>query len=267
MKIQERLILFILMSSHYMLIKILKLSLHYLESIVVGTLITIQNLSQLTKNKSLAYFKDVIITNTKTQILFGDMTAEESEYWAAELGNKKKWKYKRILADSKTSEGADKITANLMSAETTYVPYYKPGKLTTLPFKTCVYKTKSDSGKTIVGRGATNFIDKKYYEQHKSANYNFEIFGHSSSYNSNYFNGENYNESMFSSGNLQNAQKNNNIIVENKYSKGNDDIFIDVDNDGVNDFIIEPLSTSSSKETNINALNNSDDTTVIDLKK
>ena len=196
------------------------------------------------------------------------MTAEESEYWAAELGNKKKWKYKRILADSKTTEGADKITANLMTAETTYVPYYKPGKLTTLPFKTCVYKTKSDSGKTVVGRGTTDFINKKYYEQHKCANYNFEIFGHNSSYNSKYFNGENYNnENMFSSNNMPNTQ-NNSIIVENKYSKSNDDIFIDVDNDGVNDFIIEPLSsTSSSKETNINTLNNSDDATVIDLKK
>lgn len=235
-----------------------------------GTLITIQNLSQLTKTKSLAYFKDVIITNTKTQILFGDMTAQESEYWAAELGNKKKWKYKRILADSKTTEGADKITANLMTAETAYVPYYKPGKLTTLPFKVCVYKTKTESGKSIVGRGKTDFIDKKYYEKHKVANYNFEVFGHnsSSSGDSTYFSGENYRESKMLSYNDKNIIDANAVIKDANSKVKEQEIFIDVDNDGVNDFIVEPLTrTNKTNEININSINTSTDSTVIDLKK
>ena len=236
-----------------------------------GTLITIQNLSQLTKNKSLAYFKDVIITNTKTQILFGDMTAQEAEYWAAELGKKKKWKYKRVMADSKTQEGADKITANLMTAETDYVPYYKPGKLTILPFKTCVYKTKNEAGKTIVGRGKTDFIDKKYYEKHKSANYNFEAFGHnsSSSSDSSYFNGENYRDTKMLSYNDSNTIDTNAVISgRNSSSSKQQEIFIDVDNDGINDFIVEPLTRSThSREININNLTHSDDSNVIDLKK
>ena len=235
-----------------------------------GTLITIQNLSQLTKNKSLAYFKDVIITNTKTQILFGDMTAQESEYWAAELGNKRRWKYKRIMADPKTTEGADKITANLMSAETAYVPYYKPGKLTTLPFKTCVYKTKNESGKTIVGRGKTDFIDKKYYEKHKSANYNFEAFGHtsSSSNDSEFFSGSNYKDSKMLSYNNDNIIDANAVISTTNMK--HPDIYIDVDNDGINDFVVEPLSKpNTSKELNINSItnNNNSDSTIIDLKK
>lgn len=233
-----------------------------------GTLITIQNLSQLTKNRSLAYFKDVIITNTKTQILFGDMTAEESEYWAAELGNKKKWKYKRILADSKTPEGADKVTANFMTAEIAYVPYYKPGKLTVLPFKTCVYKTKNESGKTIVGRGKTDFINKKYYEKHNSIEYNFEAFkykGSANSAESAYFTGENYADTkMFSATNVIDT---NPITTENKVKNAPTDIFIDVDNDGINDFVIEPLvNSNSSNEININSIT-STDSTVIDLKK
>ncbi len=231
-----------------------------------GTLITIQNLSQLTKNKSLAYFKDVIITNTKTQILFGDMTAEESEYWAAELGNKKKWKYKRILADSKTTEGADKITANLMTAETAYVPYYKPGKLTTLPFKTCVYKTKNESGKTIVGRGKTDFIDKKYYEPHQCADYNFVAFGHSSSASSSssYFSGDAYSDQKLFSNNTVDT----NVIVSNSKVK-HPDIFIDVDNDGINDFVVEPLiKEPNKKELDITSITQkSDDSNVIDYKK
>lgn len=236
-----------------------------------GTLITIQNLSQLTKNKSLAYFKDVIITNTKTQILFGDMTAQESEYWSAELGKKKKWKYKRIMADSKTQEGADKITANLMTAETDYVPYYKPGKLTTLPFKTCVYKTKNENGKTIVGRGKTDFINKKYYAAHTSANYNFAAFGHTSSSSvanstgSGYFSGEAYRDTKMLSNNSENLIDVDTVISNTNRSVKHPDIFIDVDNDGVNDFIVEPLTTK--KELDINSIKNSGDSTIIDLKK
>lgn len=237
-----------------------------------GTLITIQNLSQLTKNKSLAYFKDVIITNTKTQILFGDMTAQESEYWSAELGNKKKWKYKRIMADSKTQDGADKITSNLMTAEISYVPYYKPGKLTTLPFKTCVYKTKNENGKTIVGRGKTDFINKKYYSAHASANYNFAAFGHSSSSSmtssnngSGYFSGEAYRDTKMLYNSNENLIDVDNVISNTTRSVKHPDIFIDVDNDGVNDFIVEPLT--SKKELDMNSIKNSNDSTVIDLKK
>ena len=264
----------------------------------VGTLITIQNLSQLTKNKSLAYFKDVIITNTKTQIVFGDMTAEESEFWSKEFGNKKKWKYKRILADPKTQEGADKITANFMTAETNYSPHYKPAKIVNLAFKTCVYRTKNESGKSIVGRGKTDFINKKYYEPHKSANYNFEIFRPDEdeikeqyatesttendlnlavpSYvadtnststtsstnfvpNSSYYNPTitddlidiNINNSKLNSKNANNeetikkpelSEDDMRILVENN------ELFIDVNHDGINDFVIDSLIFPTKKE-------------------
>jgi hypothetical protein len=177
------------------------------------------------------------------------MTAEESEYWAAELGTKKKWKYKRILADSKTEEGADKITSNLMGAEIAYVPYYKPGKLTTLPFKTCVYKTKNEAGKSIVGRGKTDFINKKYYEEHKCAEYNFEAFEHGD-YSSRYDN--DYDTGIF-------VNENN-----EKSTHYSNDIYVDVDNDGTNDFIVEPLKPRNSKEINMkNVTSDGNDSTVI----
>ena len=155
-----------------------------------------------------------------------------------------------------------------MTAETDYVPYYKPGKLTILPFKTCVYKTKNDSGKTIVGRGKTDFIDKKYYEKHKSANYNFEVFGSSSSSNeSNYFSGETYNDTKMLSRNDNNVIETNAIISDKKYTN-NSDLFIDVDNDGINDFIVEPLSKSyESKELNTATLTTQDDPNVITIKR
>ena len=236
----------------------------------VGTLITIQNLSQLTKNRSLAYFKDVIITNTKTQIMFGDMTAEESDFWSKELGTKKKWKYKRVLADPTTQEGADKLKANFMTAETDYKPYYKPAKIVNLAFKTCVYRTKNDSGKSIVGRGKTDFINKKYYEPHKSANYDFEMFRPDDPKEETPVDSISQNEEKYS---YISATTNEPILDQNQSyytptfsddlidinidSKAkstattpvpNNELYIDVNHDGINDFVVENFIASSNTE-------------------
>ena len=158
-----------------------------------------------------------------------------------------------------------------MSAEIACVPFYKPGKLTTLPFKTCVYKTKNENGKTIVGRGKTDFINKKYYAAHTSANYNFAAFGHTSSSSvanstgSGYFSGEAYRDTKMLSNNNENLIDVDTVISNTNRSVKHPDIFIDVDNDGVNDFIVEPLTTK--KELDINSIKNSGDSTIIDLKK
>ena len=60
-----------------------------------------------------------------------------------------------------------------MKASKDYPANYKAVKFVNMGFKKCIYKTKSASGKNIVGRGATDFINKKHLEKHKFANYNF----------------------------------------------------------------------------------------------
>ena len=59
--------------------------------------------------------------------------------------------------------------------------YYKAGKIVGLKFKQCIYKTKTASGKTIVGRGMSDFINKKYYEEHKCAKYDFQLYADANS--------------------------------------------------------------------------------------
>ena len=243
-----------------------------------GTLITVQNLSQLTKTSSLAYFKDVIITNSKTRIVFGDMTWDEAEYWQKEMGTKKKWKYDNLLADSKTEEGAAKIKQNLMKASKDFPANYKAVKFVNMGFKKCIYKTKNASGKNIVGRGATDFINKKHLEKHKFSNYNFEIFGHGNSNKptedtSAFFTGDEFSTTtpLFAqdTGTYINTQA---TIL----SKDNGEIYVDANNDGVNDFsIITPYETYKKKNTSSDSNNdnfidlsgNSNDGIIVDIKK
>lgn len=236
-----------------------------------GTLITVQNLSQLTKTSSLAYFKDVIITNSKTRIVFGDMTWEEAEYWQKEMGTKKKWKYDKVLVDSKTQEGADKMTQAYMKGSKDYPANYKAVKFVNMGFKKCIYKTKSSSGKNIVGRGATDFINKKHLEKHKFANFNFEVFGHG---NANvtaedttaFFSGDEYTP-------VKAFSQSNNYTDTNSNATNNGEIFIDTNYENANDLsIITPYETYKKKNTSSDSTlfdlsANNEDSIVLDYKK
>lgn len=212
-----------------------------------GTLITIQNLSQLTKKHSLAYFKDVIITNTKTQIIFGDMTAEEADFWQKELGSYKKWTYRtEKIYDDKDEKDVKSQTEALMKPEKQQKDYYKAGKIVSLKFKQCIYKTKTSGGKTIVGRGMADFINKKYYESHKCSKYDFELFGMpnssattNSSDTSHFFSGDDAKEKMLSSDDdaldivvESNVSRRNNINVSDSLDmstvQDNDSVIIDL---------------------------------------
>ena len=183
-----------------------------------------------------------MLTNTKTQVVFGDLTAEESEFWAKELGQKKKWDYrsKKIL-DTATAEGDKAQTEAFMQSEQKYVDNYKPGKIFNLKFKQCVYKTKDRKGGRIVGLGATDFIKADYYKEHKMSSYDFETFGHTPTPNNSNdatSTSPNYTDKpSFTSSDAPIDTKSNlsNDFTTRKANNKIEDIFIDLDNDGIND--------------------------------
>lgn len=219
-----------------------------------GTLITIQNLSQLSRVKALN-FKDIVLTNTKTQVVFGDLTAEESEFWAKELGQKKKWDYKtKKVLDTSTEEGDKAQTEAFMASEQKYVDNYKAGKIFNLKFKQCVYKTKDVKGGRVVGLGTTDFIKAESYKEHKMSEYDFESFGSTSS-NSSHLKGQADNM-LF--GDMPSSSKTEAAPVSNGSGIGGfetqradnskvEDIFIDLDNDGINDLSYSDPIVSNNK--------------------
>lgn len=215
-----------------------------------GTLITIQNLSQLSRVKGLD-FRDIVLTNTKSQIVFGDLTEAESQFWSLELGQKKKWNYRQTkILDTTTKEGDKAQTEAFMGSKIDYVPNYKPGKIFNLKFKQCVYRTKNVNGGRVVGLGATDFIKGDYYKEHKMSEYDFDAYGHNSSGSSNVVNSTtdpnasanmgtdvtqisavspitSQNNSPSGIGEFGTTVVNDNSKIEN--------IYIDLDGDGVND--------------------------------
>lgn len=142
-----------------------------------GMTIAIQNLSQLERSKSMKFYKQVVTSNSRTQAVFGDTNWEDSEYWAEAFGKYEYWDIgsgetvKPLENVTKEEENRERISMKIDFTEN-----IKPFYLTELPFKTLFYKTRDASGSTILGKGSTEFLDKKYLKKYDSAEYDFEQY-------------------------------------------------------------------------------------------
>ena len=136
----------------------------------VGTIISAQNLSQFGVNNENNY-RQTIMANCTTKIVFGNNTPEDNEWWQKEFGDKREWRFQN---DYKTGEGEyDKTYKNIIWQ---WVPNFVGGKIQFLHFKTIVYKTKDLNGKNWVGSAKVDFLETRYKEKQKVKNYNFAKF-------------------------------------------------------------------------------------------
>ncbi|MBO5476494.1 MAG: TraM recognition domain-containing protein [Clostridia bacterium] len=135
-----------------------------------GVTVAIQNLSQLEKSGH-TYYRQTVLANTKTQIVFGDTVYEDSKYWSEAFGKEKK-------ADKSTGYSLDNTTGlkGTTKIDVKDKERIKIHKLAELGFGSMFYKTKSANGKTVFGEGKTTFLDGKYKEKQKTLMFNFEKY-------------------------------------------------------------------------------------------
>ncbi|MEG2275080.1 MAG: TraM recognition domain-containing protein [Clostridia bacterium] len=137
-----------------------------------GVTIAIQNLSQLEKQAQYAYYRQTVLANTRTQIIFGDTVPEDSKYWNEAFGKYNAQKTeKRYDADDEGYDVTKKVSYKMDDKER-----FKVHKIAEMGFRTVIYKTKNLKGSTIFGEGKTNFLDSKYKNKQPMANYNFEKY-------------------------------------------------------------------------------------------
>lgn len=136
----------------------------------VGIIISAQNLDQL-GNKDTSRYRQTILSNSSTKLLFGGATTEDCEWWSKEFGNYRKWKYKN---DYETDKG--QYSPKYGQIEWAWTPHFQPDKLHNMKFKTCAYRTKNVKGGNIVGTASVNFLDSKYKEAHPIKKFNFSKF-------------------------------------------------------------------------------------------
>lgn len=136
----------------------------------VGTIISAQNLSQF-GIKNDYNFRQTVLANTTTKVVFGDNTPEDNEWWEKELGDKREWTFTN---DYKTDKGS--YDATYKNIKWSWVPNYKAGKVMYLKFKAILYKTRDLKGKMLVGAAKVDFLETKYKEKQNIKTYNFSKF-------------------------------------------------------------------------------------------
>lgn len=136
-----------------------------------GVTVAIQNLSQLEKSNT-KYYRQVVLANTKTQIVFGDTVKEDSEYWNKAFGMEKKVD----TSESYTIDSKEGFVSKGKKIEIKDKDRIKVHKLAELGFGSMFYKTKTASGKSVFGEGKTSFLADKYKHKQNTLMFNFEKY-------------------------------------------------------------------------------------------
>ena len=136
----------------------------------VGTIVSSQNLSQFGVNNDYN-FRQTLLANCSTKIIFGNNTPEDNEWWEKELGDKRRWMFTH---DYKTDKG--EYDATYKGIKWQWIPNYKAGKVQSLKFKYIIYKTKDLKGANLVGQAKIDFLESRYKEPQKIKTYNFGKF-------------------------------------------------------------------------------------------
>ena len=134
-----------------------------------GVTIAIQNLSQLDKSNT-SYYRQTVLANTKTQIVFGDTVPEDSEYWNKAFGQEKKVDRDSSF-DPSSGDVKRKTTIKVKDKER-----FKIHKIQENKFGCVYYKTKNIKGNSVFGEGRVSFLEDRYKQKHPAYEYNFEKF-------------------------------------------------------------------------------------------
>ena len=154
----------------------------------VGLIVSAQNLSQFGTNNVLddrQSYRQTILANCTTKIVFGNNTPEDNEWWSKEFGDKREWTWN---ASYETNPKADKqgeyvepgYDQKLMSIKWAWTSNFKAGKVQSQKFKAIIYKTRDLKGKMLVGKGKLDFLEDKYKQKHTPKQFNFSKYYNSS---------------------------------------------------------------------------------------
>lgn len=141
----------------------------------VGSVITIQNLSQLYPADSKRSFRETILSNCANKIFTGNADVEELEWWSKEFGDHREWKLEDTM-DFQSMKYDPKH-----KAKWEWVKNFEVGKLQTLKKNFFAYKIRDLNGKPLVGCGRFKYLDAKYKEPQKMKTFDFERYSTSHS--------------------------------------------------------------------------------------
>lgn len=140
----------------------------------VGAIVSAQSLSQLGPRVDSKY-RQIILGNSATKVVFGGNTPEENDWWSTEFGKHREWQFKNDYNTKDTS-----YDQKYGGIEYGWKSYFATGKIQTMGFKNCAYKTRNVKGKLNIGPGLVDFLDSKYKSKQDFKVYAFDKYNKSS---------------------------------------------------------------------------------------
>ena len=137
----------------------------------VATILSSQNLAQLEGDSKKANFKQTILNNCASKVVFGDGDPEENKWWENDLGQKREWSWS---SNYDTEKG--QYDGKYGSIKYGWTSNIKAGKLQSIKFKNCAYKAKQINGRFLANEGKLDFLQSKYKEPHYGRTFNFSKF-------------------------------------------------------------------------------------------
>ena len=142
-------------------------------------IVAIQNLSQLARNSAMKYYRQVVVSNSRTHLVFGNTNAEDSDYWSAVFGRSEVMNLSYSLSTtplSQVKEGSVGLNSEKMGASIDYTDNIKPHVLNELGFKNVYYNTRDAKGNRKRGKGKTDFLNARHKKVHKGTDYDFSKY-------------------------------------------------------------------------------------------
>jgi len=142
-------------------------------------IVAIQNLSQLARTSAMKYYRQVVVSNSRTHLVFGNTNAEDSEYWSAVFGRREVMNLNYSLSTtplSQVKEGSVGINSEKQGASIGFTDNIKPHALNELGFKNLYYNTRDAKGNRSRGKGKTDFLNSRHKKEHKRAEYDFSKY-------------------------------------------------------------------------------------------
>lgn len=144
----------------------------------VGTVITVQNLSQLDTPNTKEHYRETVLSNCANKIFTGNADVTELEWWSNELGTHREW-----TMNDDINFDTGKYEAKHSGVSWKYVTTFQVGRLQTLKKNRFAYMIRATNNKPMVGAGVFKFLDAKYKEPQKIKTFDFEKYSTSNSVN------------------------------------------------------------------------------------
>jgi hypothetical protein len=142
-------------------------------------IVAIQNLAQLARTESMKFYKQVVVSNTKTHLIFGDTNAEDSDYWSEVFGKREVLNVSNSLKTTplpQVKEGSAGISNESFGMKIGWKDNIKPHSINQLPFKMLYYTCRDAKGDLKKGKSKTDFLEKKYQQPHSDTSYHFDRY-------------------------------------------------------------------------------------------